>query len=205
MAYNDAPFGFIPVRHRNGAPYNGACTPYWVDANDSTALFIGDPVIIDGTSNTAAVKIASGGEYAPGTLQGVTRQTAAATNRVTGIVVGVASVTGDSLVYRAASTERVVYVADDPDLLFMVQVDGAAETTDVGLNTITVFTHSGSTVTGQSGAEVDADASADATMAWKIEAFVNDPKNQANTAGNRVLVSAALHTANSAGGVLGVA
>jgi hypothetical protein len=204
MAYSDAPFGFRPVRHRNGAPYNGACTPYWVDADDSGALYIGDPVIIDGTSNTAAVKIA-GGVFQPGTLQGVTKQTAAATNRVTGVVVAVAAVTGDSVPYRVASTERVVYVADDPDLLFEVQVDEALATSAVGLNTITVLTHSGSTVTGQSGAEVDATASADATYAWKIEGFVNDPWNVANAAGNRVLVSAALHTANSAGGVLGVA
>lgn len=204
MAYADAPFGFRPVRHRNGAPYTGAATPYWVDSSDGTALFIGDPVIIDGTSNTAAVKVPSSGEFPPGTLQGVTRQTAAATNRVTGVVVGVLAVTGDSVPYRAASTERVVLVADNPDLMFEVQADAALATASVGLNTLTLFTHSGSTVTGQSGAEVDATAAADATYAWKIEAFVNDPKNEANATGNRVLVSAALHTANSAGGVLGV-
>ena len=204
MAYADASFGFIPIRHRNGAPYNGAATPYWVDSSDGTALYIGDPVIIDGTSNTSDIEVPGVGKFPAGTLQGVTRATAGATNRVTGVVVGVGADTRDALVYRAASTERVVWVADDPDLVFMVQADGALATASVGLNTNILFTHAGSTSTARSGAEVDATAAADATYQAQILRFVNDPQNEANAAGNRVEIVWALHTQIPAGGIVGV-
>lgn len=204
MAYADASFGFIPVRHKNGAPYNGAATPYWVDSSDSTALYIGDPVVLDGTSNTAEVKVAGGGVFPIGTLAGVTRATAGATNLVTGVVVGVGAVTNDSLPYRAASTERVVYVADDPNLLFEVQADAAVAAASVGLNTNVLFTHAGSTATGRSGAEVDATAASDATYQAIILGFTNDPENEANAAGNRVLIQWTLHTQVPAGGIVGI-
>lgn len=204
MAYADASFGFRPVMHKNGAPYNGAVTLYWVDSSDSTAIYPGDPVIIDGTSNTAEIKVAGGGTFPPGTLQGATRATAGATNRVTGVCTAVLAADDSSLVYRAASTERVIAVADDPDLLFEVQADAAVATASVGLNTNILFTHAGSTVTNTSGAEVDATAAADATYQATIHRFTNDPKNTANAAGNRVLVSFALHTNVAAGGMVGV-
>lgn len=204
MAYADASFGFVPVRHRNGAPYNGAARPYWVDSSDTTALYIGDPVVMDGTSNTAEIKVAGVGVCPPGTLPGCTRATAGATNRVTGVVVGVAATTHESVPYRAASTERVVWVADDPDLVFVVQADAAVATASVGLNTNILFTHAGSTVTGRSGAEIDATAAADATYQCTILSAVNDPENEANAAGNRFEVFFALHSHAPAGGILGL-
>lgn len=205
MAYNDAPFGFIPVRHRNGAPYNGAANPYWVDSADGTALFIGDPVIIDGTSNTAQITVVGAGVFPPGTLPGATRATAGANNRVTGVVVGVAAVTRDSEPERTASTERVVFVADDPDLVFQVQADGAVATTSVGLNANIIFTHAGSASTSRSGAEINsATVAADATFQTQILRAVNDPQNEVNAAGNRFEVVWGLHTHIPAGGILGV-
>jgi len=204
MAYSDAPFGFRPVRDKNGAPYSGAATPYWVDSSDSTALFRGDPVILDGTSNTAELKVPGVGTFPPGTLAGVTRATAGATNIVTGVVVSVGAVTHDSLPYRAASTERVVMVADDPGLLFEVQADASVATASVGLSSNILFTHAGSTNTGISGAEVDATAAADATYQCTILAFSNDPKNEAAAAGNRLLVQFGLHSQLPAGGIVGI-
>jgi len=204
MAYADASFGFRPVKHKNGAPYNGSPTPYWVDSSDATALFRGDPVILDGTSNTAELKVAGVGVFPPGTLAGVTRATAGATNIVTGVVVSVAAVTHDSLPYRAASTERVVMVCDDPSVLFEAQADAALATTAVGLSSNILFTHAGSTITGISGAEVDATAAADATYQCTILAFSNDPKNDANAVGNRVLVQFGLHSQLPAGGIVGI-
>lgn len=204
MAYSDAPFGFVPRRYISGAPYNGAANAYWVDSSDSTALYIGDPVQIDGTSNTAEVKVAGGGSFQAGTLEGVTRATAGATNKVVGIVVGVMASDRDSLPYRAASTERVVWVADDPGLVFEAQADGAVATTAVGLNSNFVLDTAGSTSTGMSGAEVDATTATGATNQLTILGFTNDPKNEANAAGNRVLVQIALHQRSTAGGIVGV-
>lgn len=120
MSNPNAPFGLKPVRHKSGAPYNGAFRKYYVPASDSTALFLGDPVIMTGAANTTEVN-----GHAPGTLPVVTIHTAGA-NPMTGVIVGVESVDRGDLVYRAASTARVVYVADDPDLIFHVRDNGAA-------------------------------------------------------------------------------
>ena len=50
MANADYPKGLMPIRHRNGAPFNGALNHYATATGDSTALFIGDPVKIAGGS-----------------------------------------------------------------------------------------------------------------------------------------------------------
>jgi hypothetical protein len=81
-----------------------------------------------------------------------------ATGGVTcGVVVGVQPDTQDSLRYRAASTLRIVYVADDPDLLFEI-IEGNSGTAlaanDAGLNADYVVA-SGSTVTGLSGTMIN--------------------------------------------------
>jgi hypothetical protein len=43
-----------------------------------------------------------------------------------GVCTGVLPVTRDSTVYRAASTQRVIMVCDDPQVLFEVQESPAA-------------------------------------------------------------------------------
>lgn len=204
MAYADAPFGFIPRRYLSGAPYNGAANPYWVDAADATALYIGDPVMVDGTSNTAEVKVLGSGNWPVGTLEGVTRATAGATNKVVGVVVAVLSSPDYDTVYRAASTERVVLVADNPYLVFEAQADGAIPAASVGLNSNIVLDTAGSAATGQSGAEIDATTATGATNQLTILGLVNDPKNEVNAAGNRFYVQFTLHHRASAGGVAGV-
>lgn len=145
MANSDTPFGFKPVQHRNGAPYNGAARRYSVPASDGTAIYIGDPVKLAGTAQTIDGQI-----YADVAQ-------AATTNVVVGVVVGVVADTRDSLTYRAASTQRVLLVADDPALLFEIQeVSGgtALAANDIGLNAAFVV-GSGSTVTGLSGVELN--------------------------------------------------
>jgi hypothetical protein len=151
MANPDRPFGLRPVRYKNGAPWNGQATPYFVAAADGTALFLGDPVVSNGNSNTALI----GRGHEPGTLASVIR--AAATGVVLGVVIGVEPETRESTVHRVASTDRVVYVADDPNLIFHVQDDagGTPGAGNVWLNANGIYTHAGSTVTGRSGMEID--------------------------------------------------
>lgn len=151
MANTDAPQGFTPVRYRSGAPYSGAVRSYYVPSSDGTALFIGDPVIIAGSANTAAVN-----GHLPGTLPSLTR--ASVGGPVTGVVAGFETTDRNDTPYRAASTERVVFVADDPNLIFQIQDDGGGTVaaTMIGLNADYIFTTSGSTYTGMSGCEVDA-------------------------------------------------
>lgn len=117
MANTDAPHGLRPVRYRDGRPYNGASNPYY--ATGATGqIAIGDPVTWTGSGNT--VKF---GRYDQSFLQQVSLATQGDGNPILGVCVGVEPVTDDSLPYRVTSTNRVIFVADSPDLVFQVQLD----------------------------------------------------------------------------------
>lgn len=169
MANVDAPRGFKPVRYVSGAPYNGAVNEYSTAGDDTTAIFLGDPVTLSGTSQTIDGQIYADVDQA------------ATGDIVIGVVVGVKPVTHESTIYRAASTARVLYVADDPNLLFEIQeVSGGTALTaaDIGLNADFVV-GSGSTSTGLSGVELDNSTEANtATLDCKIVGFVNREGNE---------------------------
>lgn len=156
MANIDSPFGLKPLRHKSGAPYNGAVNPYYIPASYGTALFVGDPVVKTGTSNTAAVKVPGAGTFNIGTMPEINKATAGDANAVTGVIVGFTALPGDlNKNYNPASTERVAWVCDDPDIIFEIQADGAVPAASMGLNAVFIYTHSGSTSTGLSGVELD--------------------------------------------------
>lgn len=182
MANADTPFGLRPIRHRNGAAYNGAVNPYYINSTYATALFIGDPVIkVAGGSNAASVNAAGAGFYEIGTLPEIEKATAGDGNRITGVIVGFSTLPDNlSLQYNAASTERVALVCDDPDVIFEIQADGAIPAASMGLNAVLIFTHSGSTVSGLSGVELDTTSdvpAADASNQLLILRGSNNPDN----------------------------
>jgi len=152
MANADAPFGLRPVRHKSGAPYNGAATRYYVPSSDSTAIYIGGLVKLAGSADANGIASVTGN--------------VATADIVLGVVVGVEPVTHESTIYRAASTERYVLVADDPDLIFWAQEDSVAEDMvvgDVGSTAdLTGFT-SGSTTSGRSSIEIDSSSAGGTT------------------------------------------
>lgn len=198
MSNRDTRFGLRPIRHRNGAPYSGAANPYFVPASYATALFLGDAVVKTGTANTAIVTAPGAGEFAIGSLPEINRVAAGDGNAITGVIVGFAPLPDNlSLNYNPASTARVVYVCDDPDVVFEIQADGAVPATSVGLNAVLIYTHAGSTVTGFSGAELDttSDApAADASNQLTIQRVVNRLDNTPNSIHNKVEVKINLHT-----------
>lgn len=169
MANQDTPFGLRPIRYLSGAPYNAAVNHYSTAAGDSTAIFIGDPVTLSGTSQTI-----NGQVY-------LDVDQAATGNIIVGVVVGVLPVTRDSTLYRAASTQRILLVADDPNLLFEIQeVSGGTALTanDAGLNADFVV-GSGSTANGMSGVELNnATEAATATLDLLIVGFSNRVDNE---------------------------
>ncbi|MDP6801115.1 MAG: hypothetical protein QF744_15000 [SAR202 cluster bacterium] len=166
MANSDNPFGLRPIRHRNGAPYNGAVNPYYIPSSYGTALFIGDAVIKTGTSNTAEVKVPGGGSFPIGTMPEINAATVGDGNRITGVIVSFAAMPATlSNVHNPASTERVAYVCDDPDVVFEIQADGAIPAASIGLNAVLIATHSGSSTTGLSGLELDTTSDAPAADA----------------------------------------
>jgi hypothetical protein len=145
MANADRAAGLLPVRYITGAPYNGAADVYSTATGDGTAIFLGDPVKLSGTSTTI-----NGVVYAD-------VDQAATGDVIIGVVVGVLPVTNDSLIYRAASTARRLLVATDPSLLYEIQeVSGGTALTAaaIGLNADFVV-GTGNTITGMSGVELN--------------------------------------------------
>ena len=214
MANVDTPFGLRPIRHRNGAPYNGAVNPYYLRSDYAVATFIGDPVVKTGTSNLVAVSAAGGGDFDIGTLPTINKATAGATNRITGVIVGFAPLPNDlTKQYNPASTERVALVCDDPDVIFEIQSDGALSAAQVSLNAVLIYTSSGSTVSGLSGAELDSGTAtapaADATYQLMIQRASNTPGNDITAAYCKVEVMISNHSEASGStttstGILGV-
>lgn len=202
MANIDSPFGLRPVRHKSGAPYNGAVNPYYINGDYATALFVGDPVVKTGTSNTARVSAPGAGSFAIGTLPEINKTAAGDvdgnTKRITGVIVGFAPYPSNlDLKHNPASTERIAYVCDDPDIVFEIQADGAIPAASIGLNAVLIYTHSGSTVTGLSGAELDttSDApAADASNQLTIVRAVNREDNDTTLAYAKVEVLINAHT-----------
>jgi len=189
--------GFKPVKYLNGAPYNGQCTMYSTSTGDGVAMFVGDLVKLNGTADANGVR-------------GVAQ--AAAGDACVGVVVGIVpSMTAlDTPQYRAASTARYVLVADDPNIIFEGQEDGATdplEMVDVGLN-VNFVVGAGSTTTGASGMQIDSNTeAAGATLPLKLMEPVQRPDNELVAAGQeftRWLVKINNHQLGSHTGTAGV-
>jgi hypothetical protein len=173
--------GFRPVKTVTGAAWNGQANVYFVPSTDATVIMVGD-----------AVKLAGDARAATGAPT-VTRITAG-TDIPVGIVVGilftgVGDITNippvsdlNTPIYRRASTDRYLLVADDPNLIYEVQYEGtsvaaATITANVGLNG-NFTTTAGSTSTGASGMQLaTAGLATTATLPLKVVGFPNRPDN----------------------------
>lgn len=173
MANANAPFGLRPINKLSGAPFSGAVKAFSVAAGDGTAIYIGDPVKGAGTS-----QFINGQTYSD-VVQAATGDV------VTGVVVGVEPVTASSTIYRAASTQRIVYVNVDPDAEFEIQqVSGGTPLTanDIGFNADFVVA-AGSTATGLSGVCLNNVGEATTnTLDLKIVGIVNRADNDPGSA-----------------------
>lgn len=173
MANLDTPFGFKPVKHLNGAPWNGKANVYYIPNTDNTAVFVGDAVKLAGSADAT-------GKF-PTIAQ------AAATNAICGVVIGFADnpyvgVNPDypNRRYRPAATAMYAFVVDDPYVIFEVQEDSADNsiTADmVGLAT-DIVVGSGSTTTGRSAMELDSSDTATAAGQCRIMRLVNRDDNE---------------------------
>ncbi len=186
--------GFRPVKHINGAPYTGQANLYFVPASDSSVIMVGD-----------TVKLLTGATRSPTGALSVTRTATAASDVNVGVVVGILFTgVGDvqnvppvtnlnTPVYRAASTDRYVLVADSPDLIFEAQVSSNAfVTANVGKNVAMTLT-AGSTTTGVSGMQIDQSTIATTnTLPFQLVGFPYRPDNNVTSsqANNDAFVSA---------------
>lgn len=169
MPNPDTPFGLRPVRMLDGSPYSASVREFSTAAGDGTAILIGDPVELVGTSQTIdGVVYSDVGRAETG-------------DKIAGVCVGVKPATRDSTTYRAASTATVIYVETGKDVVFEIQEasGGTALTAnDIGLNADFVVA-AGSTTTGMSGVELDNSTEATTnTLDLQIVDFVNRADNE---------------------------
>ncbi len=145
MSNTNSPRGLTPVSNATGAPYNGATAQFVHASGDSQAIYVGDIVTLTGTS----VFINIGG-----TLQSFPLAAQFVSGGIEdGVCIGVDYITRDSPVYAPASTQVVITVAVDPQMLCLVQdVSTGTPLTanDIGYN-CDILVNQGSTVTGYSG------------------------------------------------------
>lgn len=176
MANPNRPSGFTPVQYLNGAPWNGQARLYSIAASYNTALYIGDPVISSGTSDTNGV---------PGIAIGAT------TGALRGVIVGFSMSEGDAaginnlnITYRPASDPAVWYamVVDDPNVLFSVQEESNGTqlaATEVGLNTISKSGTGNGYVSGwQIPSATGATPNTTATLQLRLFGLVRTPAGQ---------------------------
>jgi hypothetical protein len=167
MANVNAPFGLRPIRHKNGEAYCGQANLYHMPASYATDVFVGDPVIVNGTS-------------APDGTPDVVLATAGATNKITGVVVGFVKRIREDVNYGKASTERWVLVCDDPSVIYEIVADTTAAVAvgDVSTNINFAAGGGGSTVYGTSSwVAATTSMTSNATYQGTIERVVNRPDN----------------------------
>lgn len=181
MANNNAPFGLRPVRFLSGAPYNGQVNYYF--ATGATGVIApGDPVIAAGAANTTEIN-----GFQPGSLPTCTVALDGTGDPITGVCVAVLPVTRDSLIYRETSTDRVILVADDPQLIFEVQEDAggtALAGADVG-QFVCLKVGTANTNTGRSTWTIDTATSPATTAAFQciLQRLAPLPNNAIGTYG----------------------
>ena len=176
MALTAAPYGLRPIKRADGMPYAGATSQYLIDpAGEATNLFYGQVVFIGADGYVALVT---------GTGANAGNQAFPVANTFTGAVgvfVGCEYVNAQGQVifgqYYPSGTTGVVkaYVVDDPNVLFQVQLDGAAAQADLGANTFFAAVQStttGSTQNGNSTSAMDATV-VQTTAAFRIVSAVS--------------------------------
>lgn len=202
MPNKDMPLGLRPVRHRNGAPYNAAVNYYLVDAAYATNLFVGDCVTRTGSANTAEVEAPGAGHFKIGTLPTVEKTAAGTGNAITGVIVGVApDPNGLERTYSPASTQAVIAVCDDPDIIFEAQCSATLAPADVGQNGNLIYTEDGSTQYGTSGTEMSGTTATTAAHQLRFLRFVNRDDNDPEEVNAKVLVMINNHTERAGAGI----
>jgi hypothetical protein len=204
MATVSRPNGFKPVKSLSASSYTGQTNSYFVPASDASVIMVGDLVSL------------VAGSRSPTGVPTVTR--AGATGAVVGVVLGISfEGQGDTMnmppvndlntpIYRRASTDRYLLVADDPTITFEVQVSSSAgfAATAVGKNASPTVT-AGNTASGASGMQLDTTTLATtATLPLKVVGYPYRPDNNLGDAFFSAYVKINNHAYGSGTGTVGV-
>ena len=196
--------GFRPVKHMNGAPYNGQVNRYMISASDSQATNVGDLVQL--SDNDALVDATGNGVY-----PAVERIGSGTAVPIVGAIVGFEPdyTNLNAGNYRAASTRRVVLVADSPDLIFEAPQDavgGVVAAASVGLNASINLGTAATTAPYASGMTVDSSTVATtATIPLQVIGVVASPDNDVTSTSRPAALLVRINThAFKAAGLAGV-
>ena len=179
MANKDAAFGMVPSRMIGGSPYTGGQSRYRIAANYGTSIVQGD-IVAQVTGGGVEVHAHGGTVPIVGVFNGCMY-----TDPTT-------SEQKFSNYYPASTnaSDIIAFVIDDPNVVFEIQADDTFPVADLFGNFDIVYTSSGSTVTGISGAELDVATGATTTsLPLKAIDISGDPENSdVATANTNVLV-----------------
>lgn len=172
MSATLTPFGARPIGGLSGkGSYSGVRRKYKIASGYAANIFTGDFVKLvvggtvekdTGTNTLTPIGIAVGFEY----TDPVTKQKLQTAHWPSGTV----------------ASDAVCFVVDDPDVLFLMQADGAIGQNYVGANAGVVQT-AGSTANGQSKNALDQSTAADTgTLPLRIVEIVDGPDNEVGDA-----------------------
>ena len=167
MSATSAPRGLKPIGLLGGMPFAGSTREFLIKSGYATAIFNGDVVGLADTANSPddgyLVREAVASEVNPiGVFLGCSY-----TDPNTGQLTFSQYYPGSI----AASDIKAV-VSANPFTLYEVQADDAIAQTQLGMTADLVQTQAGSTVTGNSGIQLDASTASVGGECWKIVDFV---------------------------------
>ena len=176
MPNTDAAFGFRPVGHLDGSPWNGKVNMYYIPSTYGTALWVGDPCVSGGTAGAAGVTV-NGID-----VEGMSTISApAAGSTLRGVIVGFLPLQSNlETLHNPASTARIALVCDAPDVVYEVQEDGdtsAIQATEVGFNADMITYAAGRTITGRSLMEIDSSTATSGAAQFRILGLAKRPGN----------------------------
>jgi len=203
MANDTNYWGLQPVRHLSGASWNGVTEKCYISSSYATALYIGDPVMIETEADNAE---------ATGMYHTVIRTDGFDDGHIIfGVITSFDDSEGCSKVYNPASTERYCNVVTDPSVIYHIRGCGGGTPTDIfpWLNAC-MLSGTASTVTGLSGVKLDEGTTnvpaADASYPLIILKAAKLPDNElGDNCVWEVMISTSQYRDESAGAVLGVA
>lgn len=196
--------GFRPVRHLNGASYTGQVNRYMISASDTQATNVGDLVVL--SDNDALVDASGLGVY-PAVERAGSGTAAPIVGAIVGFEVDYSNLNAAN--FRAASTRRVVLVADAPDLVFEAPQDavgGVVAAASVGLNVAVNLGTASTSGAYASGMSVDSSTVATtATLPLQVMGVVASPDNDVTSTARPAELLVRINThAYKAAGLAGV-
>lgn len=167
MSATSAPRGLKPIGLLGGMPFAGSTREFLIKSGYATAIFNGDVVGLADTANSTddgyLVREAVASEVNPiGVFLGCS-YTDPNTGQLTFNQYYPGSIAADDI---------KAVVSANPFTLYEVQADGAIAQTQLGMTADLVQTQAGSTVTGNSGIQLDASTASVGGECWKIVDFV---------------------------------